>query len=111
MQATKLKLLPKEQINKLLINFDFVRVHDVMKALDWKYWDSDEVPNISQLVLIAQGLLEDACRGLVSSGKDEYFVATGGFEATAYQYPDGEMLLELKFVATSFNYSNLDTCY
>lgn len=107
------KLTKEETVEKVIQNFDFDKVHRVMKSMNWGWWDTsteDGVPSIGHVVLQAKRLL-DQVYNKVSAGENNYFISTGGFEATARKYEYGEIVLELKFVVTSFNYSTQDTCY
>jgi hypothetical protein len=107
------KLNKQQTVEKLLQNFDFDKVHRVMKSTNWKWWDAsteDGVPSVGHLVLQAKYLLDETYNK-VAAGENNYSLSTGGFEATARKYEYGEIVLNLKFVVTSFNYSTQDTCY
>ena len=103
----------RNKVDEILEEFDFAKVHKVMKSLDWcwGFWDDrdcykhlDEVPDEYALRKVARKLLIDA----VEHGHG----GTGGFETTAYVYscnPDNEpddfehqVCLTLKFVVESF---------
>ena len=104
MQYNKTK---EELINEVLDNFDFVRVHEVMKFLDWKWYDFQEntykVPSIPKLIHTAEKYLSQAYDGLAKSkwNSNEYVTVSGGFEAWAKRYPAGldkpDVLLILNF--------------
>ena len=89
-------------VEKILDEFDFHQVQTAMKALDWKYFDSeDEYPSIGELRRMARRLLvavytADPC--------PEWFTGSGGFEATRHMYPDDtKKYLSLKFIVTEWN--------
>lgn len=84
----------KKKIKKILKNFDFDRVHDVMEHLNWGWKDTDgKVPSIDQLKELAKKLLNEV------SEKDEFYnISTGGFRA--FKYENGS--LELEFVLTDW---------
>ena len=67
----------KQQIKKILEEFDFEHVHDAMVALDWHYTDYHEnksyIPDIQELKNTAQFCLEKAVKYQLSE--------TGGFLA------------------------------
>lgn len=84
----------KKKIKKILKNFDFEKVHNVMEHLNWGWKDTDgKVPSIDQLKELAEKLLNEV------SEKDEfYYISTGGFRA--FKYENGS--LELEFVVTDW---------
>jgi hypothetical protein len=90
-------------------NFDFHKVHKVMKMLNWRWAFSENgVPEEYELRKHAR---EDLNRVLaaVMSGYDEYQTSCGGFEAYAKRWPaekEGEtpcIQLMLKFVLTDWD--------
>lgn len=102
----------RDKVDEILLEFDFEKVHTVMKSLNWEwaYWvgrDCEEhlqgVPDEYALRRAAQKMLVDA----VEKG----FGSTGGFEVLCYVYdenPDNEpddfehqVCLALKFVVES----------
>lgn len=101
MQRTK-----QDLIQEIVANFDWSKIHQVMQALDWKWARNDafRVPQLGELVIESQRLLNDCYDCLVKSyNQDTMLIATGGFEATATKYEDGEIVLGLKFVVTEFS--------
>ena len=68
------KKLRKAMIKDIMNDFDFVKVHKVMKALNWE-WQDDGVPNLYNIMKTAEGLLIEAF-----DGKGTF--ATGGFVAS-----------------------------
>ena len=78
-------------IEKMLENFDFEKVQNVMRALDWR-WRGEE-PTVKQMIDCARNLLIEAqqkkCR-----------IGIGGFEAHYDDhYDDGN--IRLSFVVAS----------
>lgn len=66
-----------EQIDEIMDYFDFRRVHETMKALNWTWADTaPDVPEEYQLRQVARQLLRR-----VSERKFPGLVATGGFVA------------------------------
>jgi hypothetical protein len=90
------------EIEDILDEFDFQRVQTVMKALDWKYWNSDQSPpTIGELRKMSRSLLN---RVYHTEDSADYFTACGGFEVTRNMYPgDTKKYMSLKFVATEWN--------
>ena len=108
------KINHQQAIDITLENYNFAKVQDCMKALNWTWRGSPNFPSIQELKTQAKLLLEYAYnRACEKQGKKkiQFMTATGGFEATCIKYKDGEILFELKFVVSSFNYSTQDTCY
>ena len=108
------KLGRDELVQSVLAYFDFDKVQRVMQLMDWKRICSNStyrVPTVSENVLLAKTYLEMAYDGLVNSRTDRYYCGSGGFKAIATRYEDGEIVLELDFVVTEFNWSSQDTCY
>ena len=63
----------QNQIDEIMDNFDFRRVHEMMKAVNWTW--GDDVPEEPELREEARRLLKETIR------KDLYCCGTGGFMA------------------------------
>ena len=70
----------KENIDKMINNFDFEKVHKVMSFLDWRWYPLNVVPSIDELKKQARELLEQIC--VEPSIHD---ISTGGLEVVLYQ--------------------------
>jgi len=109
------KLSKQETINKVIEGFNFEKVAKTMKLLGWVWaysWTEDKIPSIGELVVQAQrhlGTVYDGC--LSQPYGTPYLSGSGGFTAYGTHYEDGEIVLELAFRVTEFNYSTQDTCY
>lgn len=69
-----------EAINVVILRFNFDRVHRIMKAMGWTWYNAiDEIPSIGELKATARMLLEKV--------KEQTSVSTGGLEAV---WRDGE---------------------
>ena len=82
-------------IENVIKDFDFEKVHKVMVVTNWVWLSSDGVPTITELILCAMRLLEEA-----SEMEPGCLISTGGFTATKLyddEYGDG---LSLKFIVT-----------
>ena len=93
-----------EMIENCLLNFDFKKVHKVMKVLDWRWVKPDtmseiEVPDESKLYDTANNLLFEAMEGALNNHSNQY-TATGGFEASVEfdQVEHAITYIGLKFV-------------
>lgn len=82
----------KKHIKYILDNFDFVKVNDIMKKLDWCWFGTDGVPTIDILKRQASDMLNDIY------DSDYTTSSTGGFEATKF-----EDHLELKFIISDWS--------
>jgi hypothetical protein len=92
----------KDQIDYIMDNFNFERVHVAMAALDWTWVDHSDmsklsVPTVSMLRKTARRLLNSAADGQITT-------ASGGFYAK-YCPPEGEdeAMLVLSFVLAEFD--------
>lgn len=103
-----------EQQEEILKNFDFIKVHKTMQALDWKWCSSDtedQVPSIGELVLHLQKLLADASSGLlrlvIQSGitaNKNYMIGCGGFTVQAnYWAEDQSYTIDAGFEIASWS--------
>lgn len=79
-------------IDEILDEFDFEKVHRVMVALDWQWYDTEGPPSVAHLRRTARNLLKR-----VVDGKDLRYISTGGL--TAYM-ENG--LLGLRFEVSSY---------
>ena len=112
------KINHQQAIDLVLENYDFAKVQSCMKALNWTWRGAPSSPSIQELKTQAKLLLEYAYNRACDSWnkkqgkkKIQFTTATGGLEATCFKYKDGEIVFELKFIVSSFNYSTQDTCY
>jgi len=82
-----------DQIDDIIYNFDFEKVHKIMKILKWRWVIGGElvIPSLQQLVEKARSLLIEAATKTTS-------VETGGFKVTA-KYSEKDILcLRLEFI-------------
>lgn len=87
----------KEQISFIMSQFDFEKIHSVMKFLKWKWKFSNNefrVPNIEELKIAAIN-----CLNKVATSHDEVdHFSIGGFEADKINN-----VLELRFILDKSN--------
>lgn len=89
--------LSKNELNKIediMDNFDFNKVHDVMKMLKWQWGLSttnDKVPSVEELEDEARRLLVDACC-------EKTNISTGGFRAVYEGGDDDDTYIGLEFI-------------
>ncbi len=72
-------------VDLVLQEFDFDKVHKAMKALDWKWNSCNGVPSKQNLKDTARSLLTD----LLNSDYTE--VGTGGFTAVRHSFKEVEL--------------------
>ena len=92
-----LEPVEKTKIKDILKNFDFERVHSIMKMLDWKWAmvkHDDGIPSVDELKAEAKRLLIDAAT-------EKTQIATGGFRAVyeADGARDDDPYIGLEFIA------------
>ena len=80
-------------VEEILENFDWLKVHKTMVALDWHWIETDGVPGVYQMIQQAKRQLRNAA-GLAEGD----FSSSGGF--VAYNLGDGQ--LRLTFEVTSW---------
>lgn len=88
----------EDQIEEIMDEFNFHRVHDVMTHLNWRWWDCGEVPSVSRMRKVARDLLKEVSKG----DSDVVSLATGGF--CAYRYYGHT--LKLAFEVTQWSPEN-----
>ena len=92
----------KDQIDYIMDNFNFERVHVAMTALDWTWVDYLDMAKLSVPTV---PMLRKAARRLLTSAADgQITTASGGFQAK-YWPPEGEdeAMLVLSFVLAECN--------
>ena len=104
-------------IDQIMDNFDFHKVHRVMKMLNWKWAHSESesgVPEEYELRNFARNELNRVLAG-VMDGHKEYQTSCGGFEAyakrwSAEELDDGKPCIQLilRFVVADWD---VDTSY
>lgn len=89
----------KEQIEEIMNNFDFIRVHRVMEELDWEWCWTDGVPSVEELRYKARQQLNE----VTTKYKSDASVSSGGFKASIKRNYKNELYLELEFVIEDWN--------
>ena len=88
-----------DSIMDCLDEFDFERVHKVMKYLNWTWADIGSVPEVSDMRKHCRKYLQNVVVGTLER-KDtggEYIEACGGFRYEAKLYEDGFLWLRMSF--------------
>ena len=86
-----------QRISKIMANFNFYRVHEVMNALNWTWHDDSEPPSLKRLKEAANNSLKRVAEEKIKSTQ------SGGFLATKYKDEHGDEQLELMFVVEDWN--------
>jgi len=89
----------------ILNNFDFLKVHLVMKSLNW-LWYPKGVPTVDDITFSARERIESVIKNclLDATPDQEYISSSGGLKATAIKNDYGQItFLELEFVLTSWD--------
>ena len=101
---------------EVLSQFDFGRVVEVMRMLDWVWYMDDgtgnkvnRTPDEDEVKKEAKKLIQRCWKGLDESTPDEYSskeyeAGTGGLCARAFEDSDGDVFLDLKFVLEEYRY-------
>ena len=97
LEFMSLKPVEKVKIKDILKNFDFERVHSIMKILDWKWAmvkHDNGIPNVDDLKAEAKRLL-------ITAATEKTQIATGGFRAVyeADGACDDDPYIGLEFIA------------
>ena len=85
------------KIEKVIENFDFVKVHKVMESLNWTCENNKKkkIPSIKRMKKHVRELYED-CK---KSKQD--CCSSGGFEVSIWK-EDGEEIINVKFILEEF---------
>ena len=89
----------------IINNFDFLKVHLVMKSLNW-VWYPKGVPTVDDITFSARERIESVIKNclLDAMPDQEYISSSGGLKATAIKNDYGQItFLELEFVLTSWD--------
>ena len=103
----------QKEIDEVIKEFNFEKVHKTMQVLDWKWYhpgeDGTKVPTFNEIKTRAKTLLQEAAESAVLT-KDEYVIGTGGFRAEAKYYPKQEGKKSFLWVRLAFILEDWDNC-
>jgi hypothetical protein len=100
-----------DMINEVLAHFDFERVNQTMKALNWT-WYNEGIPSIQQLKESAEHHMNSAIEQVLSEkNKEHHKVAwlssSGGFKAMAWKTKKGKLAkVQLEFIVSEWDTEN-----
>lgn len=97
--------LKARMITNVMIHFDFAKVHDVMKSLDWKWYISKDVMRVSD-----QSYISDTARMLLKGVMRNF--GDGKFHCQGYgglmAALDADGLLSLQFILEEMSSDSRD---
>jgi hypothetical protein len=92
-------------------DFDFIKVHNVMKLLEWEWsvGSSMEVPTVLHMKKTVRQLGRSAIEKMIEHTEDEYTVSAGGFVVTVHgpTSHDNFFFANICFVLAESNYHEL----
>lgn len=102
-------------VESILDDFDFLKVYDVMKHLNWGWGKTSEetgdmvveVPSLTELRNGARSRIIDAIVNSYEAGGEAWHSSSGGFDAMVF-FEDGKfdsdhLFIKLKFVVTEWD--------
>ena len=100
-----------DMVNEVLAHFDFDKVNQTMKALNWT-WRDEGIPTIQQLKESAEERMYNAIDQVLSEKNKEshevaWVSATGGFKAMAWKTKKGKLArVQLEFIVSEWDAEN-----
>jgi len=93
-------------IEDIVENFDYEKVHKVMKFLNWTWLDNPESPSVGKMVLETSKELKDSYNKCVEN-KSNYFCKSGGFCYNVFWDSEKQEVdsIELQFQVDSWEYN------
>jgi len=91
-----------KMVDYVIENFDFEKVHSVMKFLNWS-WHAEGVPKIQTIILRSREMLIDTFKRSIKENKS-FTIASGGFRCYCEKYIDDngaeKRFLHMEFILT-----------
>jgi len=100
-----------DMINEVLAHFDFDKVNQTMKALNWT-WRDEGIPTVQQLKESAEYYMNSAIEQVLSPNNKEHhdvgwISASGGFKAMAWKTKKGKLAkVQLEFIVSEWDAEN-----
>lgn len=99
----------KKDIEHIIKNFNWGKVQETMKALNWNWWDSSNPPTVPQMKKMVNELFKDTLAHLNDKENekninglaivDSWYVESGGFRVTLWD----RKKLELSFIVDGWS--------
>ena len=103
----------QKEIDEVIKEFNFEKVHKTMQVLDWQWYhpgeDGTKVPTLDEIKKRGKELLQEAAESAAMS-KGEYVIGTGGFRAEAQYYPKKEDEKSFLWIRLAFILEDWDNC-
>jgi len=99
----------QELVDEVMENFDFVRCHQTMRLLDWRWAiPNNQVPTIERLKTSAmnriEGAIESAKESKNKNHNNYYFQYSGGLKATVWKNRYGQITnIQLEFILSDWH--------
>lgn len=96
----------QEMIDEIMDEFDFMKVYNVMKYLDWHVYLGNgdyALPSISDLKKFARKLMYDSITEFEDMAENDYVARTGPFMFEAHKENNLIDYMQLFFVVTSWD--------
>lgn len=99
----------RDNIDEIMDNFDFDKVHKVMEVTGWQWASRDDMntmyqPEVSDLRTRARQLMRGAVEEMLARGEKKWGTETGGFRVECWNdCDDGRIDLRLDFIVESWN--------
>jgi hypothetical protein len=100
-----------DMINEVLVHFDFEKVHQTMKALNWK-WAEEGVPTVKSLRESAEERMNCAAKQVLDKNNTEHhdigwISSSGGLKAMAWRDENYNLArIQLEFIVTEWDADN-----
>lgn len=101
-----------DQINEIIINFDFKKVYNVMRFLDWTWYGYKSSPTVDMLKEAAKKRLRNVYQlTLDSNYKESHYVSSGGLRGVCTKYLKNDediFVFELHFDCVNWDSNPFD---
>ena len=87
-----------EKFEQVLDEFDFIKIYNIMKFLEWKWHDADENPGVNEMIRNCKRLFQNCLDMYIRDG-ERGFSGSGGFEIEI-----NNNHIDLRFVIESAEY-------
>ena len=87
----------QKRIKETINEFDFDKVRNVMKFLDWRWAGKRQPPSTTELIQTAEEKLTRLCKEIIQNHHNEFKICSGGFSAYGWVNDHGDIELKLTF--------------
>lgn len=95
----------QNDIDTIMDCFNFEKCHEVMTFLNWKWHDTNGVPEVYELRRHARRMIRDAVENTVRTGESQWFSECGGFYVQVFNKTedDPKIRISLRFTLSSWD--------